>query len=342
MHKEKSKISIPPIDGIAELQQTHESAMTARAAFRMAQRISLRQLQIFEAVARLNSFTAAARELHLTQPTVSMQVAKLADALGLELLEQAGRGVRLTAQGRRVHELATDILSRVEGLSELAQALRGEVSGDLRIATVTSATYFLPHILGAFLQRYPQVEPFLSVTNRAQVIERLRTGADDLIIMGRAPQELDVVAHPFLDNELVVIAPHDHPLKGQRSIALQLLAAERFLVRERGSGTRLAVDSLFAEHGLAVRPTMELGSAEAMKQAVLAGLGISVLPRQTIQREAEAGALCILDVEHFPLVRQWFAVHLKRRRLSLVAQKFLDYLLEGRPGQTQGSSSVSQ
>ncbi len=292
----------------------------------MAQRVTLRQLQIFEAVARLESFTAAARELHLTQPTVSMQVAKLADELGLELLEQVGRRVRLTSDGRKVMQAAADILARTEGLRELAQELKGEVRGDLRIATVTSAAYFLPHILGAFLKRYPRVEPFLSVTNRARVIELLRTGADDLIIMGRAPQELDVVAHPFLDNELVVIAPPDHPLKERGGIPLARLAEERFLMRERGSGTRMAVDSLFAEHGLSVRPTMELGSAEAIKQAVLAGLGVSVLPRQTVEREAESGHLVILDVENFPLMRQWFAVHLKQRRLSLVAQRFLDYL----------------
>ena len=298
---------------------------------RLARHITMRQLEIFAAVARLQSFTAAAKELHLSQPTVSMQVGKLADALGLRLLEPAGRGVRLTAQGRKVHEVATDILSRVERLSELAQELRGETGGDLRIATVTSAAYFLPRILGAFLKKYPQVEPFLSITNRAQVIERLRTGADDLIIMGRAPQELDVVAHPFLDNELVVVAPPDHPLRNETGIALERLAAERFLMRERGSGTRLAVESLFAEHGLSVRPTMELGSTEAVKQAVLAGLGVSVLPQQTVAREAQAGHLAILEVEHFPLLRQWFAVHLRRRRLSLVAQRFLDYLRTALP-----------
>ncbi len=299
---------------------------------RLARHITMRQLEIFAAVARLQSFTSAAKELHLSQPTVSMQVAKLADALGLRLLEPVGRGVRLTAQGRKVYQVATDILSRVEHLSELAQELRGETGGDLRIATVTSAAYFLPHILGAFLKRYPQVEPFLSITNRAQVIERLRTGADDIIIMGRAPQELDVVAHPFLDNALVVIAPPDHPLAGQSDIPLERLAQERFLMRERGSGTRMAVDSLFAEHGLSVRPTMELGSTEAIKQAVLAGLGVSVLPRQTVEREAGAGHLAILDVEYFPLLRQWFAVHLKQRRLSLVARRFLDYLRHELPG----------
>ncbi len=293
---------------------------------RMASRITLRQLQIFETVARLGSFTAAARELHVTQPTVSMQISKLSEQLELTLLEQIGRQVRLTTDGRKVYDAACDILSRTGMLGELAAKLKGEVQGDLRIASVTTATYFLPRLLGAFVRRYPGVEPFLSVTNRTQVIERLRSGSDDLIVMGRAPQELDVVAHPFLDNELVVAAPPAHPLTTGQRLPLHVLAKERFLVREQGSGTRLAVESLMAEHGLTLRPSMELGATEAIKQAVLAGLGISVLPLHTIERELQAGDITVLDVEHFPLRRKWYAVHLKGRRLSLAAQHFLDYL----------------
>ena len=312
--------------------------MSRTTPYRMAGRITLRQLQIFEAAARLGGYTEAARELHLTQPTVSMQVNKLAEQLGLTLLEPAGRRLRLTADGRKVYAAARDIIEQAEALGELAQALKGAVQGDLRIASVTTATYFLPRIIGAFLKRHPQVEPFLSVTNRAQVIERLRTGADDIIIMGRAPQELDVQAHAFLDNELVVVATPDHPLANSSVVPLSALAEERFLAREQGSGTRLAVDSLFAEHGLSVRPTMELGSAEAIKQAVLAGLGISVLPRANLERELMSGDIAILPVEHFPLHRQWFAVHLKGRRLSQVAQHFLDYLLQEAPAVVQGQA----
>ncbi len=300
--------------------------MSRPATSRMAARITLRQLQIFEAVARLGSFTAAARELHVTQPTVSMQIGKLSEQLELVLLEQVGRQVRLTADGRKVYEIACDIIARAGMLGELTTLLKGEVQGDLRIASVTTVSYFLPRLLGAFLRRYPRVEPFLSVTNRTQVIERLRTGMDDLIIMGRAPEELDVVAHPFLDNRLVVAAAAGHGLAGSGSLPLHVLAEERFLVRERGSGTRLAVETLLAEHGLNVRPTMELGSIEAIKQAVLADLGISVLPLHTMEREVRAGDMVVLDVEHFPLNRKWYAVHLRGRRLSLAAQRFLDYL----------------
>ncbi len=301
--------------------------MTSSPASRMASRITLRQLQIFEAVARLGSFTAAARELHVTQPTVSMQISKLCEQLELTLLEQVGREVRLTADGRKVYEVACDIIARTGMLGELATSLKGEVQGDLRIASVTTATYFLPRLLGAFIKRYPRVEPFLSVTNRTQVIERLRNGSDDLIIMGRAPQELDVVAHAFLDNDLVVAVASTHPLAvRQGRIPLKALTEERFLMREPGSGTRLAVETLLAEHGLSVRPAMELGSTEAVKQAVLAGLGVSVLPRHAIERALTAGDVVVLDVEHFPLRRKWYAVHLKGRRLSLAAQQFLDYL----------------
>ncbi len=309
-----------------------------RKISRLARHLTLRQLQIFSAVAQHGGFSAAAKALHLTQPTVSMQVKKLTEAMQAPLFETSGRQLVLTAEGRELLEAAHDIFDRLMQLEEDCQSLSGVVRGNLRIAGVTSTKYFLPHLLGDFLKRHPQVEPHFSVTNRAQVIEHLRTGTDDIIIMGRAPQELEVEAHAFLDNALVVAAPADHPLAGEGRVPLQALTEQRFLVREKGSGTRLAVDSLFAEHGLTIRPTMELGSSEAIKQAVLAGLGISVLSRQSIEREARAGALAVLDVEHFPLHRQWFAVHLKQRRLSLAARRFLDYLLED-AGRTLASSA---
>jgi DNA-binding transcriptional LysR family regulator len=303
--------------------------MTMRS--RLARHITLRQLEIFAAVARLGGYTRAAEELHLTQPTVSMQVRKLAEAMGAELFETRGRALALTPEGERLLAAADDIFDRLQRLEEECQALSGEVRGNLRIAAVTTAKYFLPRLLGEFLKVHPGVEPHLAVTNRARVIELLRTGAEDLIVMGRVPAGLEVEAHPFLENELVVVAPPDHPLREQRRIPLARIAEARFLVREPGSGTRTAVDNLFAEHGLNVRPTMELGSSEAIKQAVLAGLGVSVLPLHNIHRELKGGDIIVLDVEHFPLRRRWYAVHLKGRRLSLVAQAFLDFLTtEGR------------
>ena len=292
----------------------------------LARRITLRQLEIFSAVARLGGFTAAAEALHLTQPTVSMQVRKLAEALGANLFETRGRSLVLTPEGEKLLAAADDIFARLEQLEEDCQALSGEVRGNLRIAAVTTAKYFLPRLLGEFLAVHPDVEPHLAITNRARVIELLHSGAEDLIVMGRVPAGLEVEAHAFLENELVVVAPPDHPLRDAREIPLARIAEARFLVREPGSGTRTAVDNLFAEHGLTVRPTMELGSSEAIKQAVLAGLGVSVLPLHNIQRELASGDIIVLDVEHFPLRRKWYAVHLKGRRLSLVARTFLSFL----------------
>ncbi len=292
----------------------------------LARRITLRQMEIFSAVARLGGFTAAAEALHLTQPTVSMQVRKLAEALGSNLFETRGRTLVLTPEGEKLLAAADDIFDRLEQLEEECQALSGEVRGNLRIAAVTTAKYFLPRLLGEFLAIHPDVEPHLAITNRARVIELLHSGAEDLIIMGRVPAGLDVEAHAFLENELVVVAPPDHPLRDMRPIPLTRIAEARFLVREPGSGTRTAVDNLFAEHGLTVRPTMELGSSEAIKQAVLAGLGVSVLPLHNIQRELRSGDIIVLDVEHFPLRRKWYAVHLKGRRLSHVARTFLSFL----------------
>ncbi len=298
---------------------------------RLTRYVTLRQLEIFAAVARLGGYTRAAEALHLTQPTVSMQVKKLAEAMGAEILESRGRELALTPEGERLLAAAEDIFDRLQQLEEECQALSGEVRGNLRIAAVTTAKYFLPRLLGEFLKIHPDVEPHLAVTNRARVIELLRSGAEDLIVMGRVPAGLEVEAHPFLENELVVVAPPDHPLRDERRIPLSRIAEARFLVREPGSGTRTAVDNLFAEHGLNVRPTMELGSSEAIKQAVLAGLGVSVLPLHNIHRELKSGDIIVLDVEHFPLRRRWYAVHLKGRRLSLVAQAFLDFLTtEGR------------
>ncbi len=298
--------------------------MTMRS--RLARHITLRQLEIFMAVARHGGYTAAADALHLTQPTVSMQVKKLVDAMGAELFEQSGRSLGLTPEGERLLETAGDIFDRLHRLEEECRSLSGEVRGNLRIAAVTSAKYFLPRLLGEFLKEHPNVEPHLSVTNRARVIRLLTTGEEDLIVMGRVPAGLEVEAHPFLENELVVVAPPDHEFRQLKNISLTRLAQARFLVREPGSGTRLAVDNLFAEHGLNVRPTMELGSSEAIKQAVLAGLGISVLPLHNIARELKSGEVTVLNVEHFPLRRKWFAVHLKGKRLSMVAQAFLDFL----------------
>ena len=292
------------------------------------QGITLRQLQIFETVVRLGGFTRAAEALNLTQPTVSMQIRKLCDTLQLPLVEQVAGRVHPTAAGREVYQAAVDVLGRMSALNDFASQSRGVVRGELRISVITSAIYFMPSLLGAFVERHPQVVPQLVVTNRQNVLRRLRANEDDLLIMGQAPHELPVEAHPFIGNEIVVVAPPGHPLAAERAIAMTRLAEEKFLVREPGSGTRQAAERLFAEHGVSIRPFMELGSSEAIKQGVMAGLGISVLSRRNLSQELAGGTIAVLEVEGFPIERQWFAVHPRGKELSLAARSFLSFILE--------------
>lgn len=289
--------------------------------------VTLRQLQIFEAVVRLGSYTRAAETLFLTQPTVSMQVKKLSESLGTCLLEQVGRHVKPTAAGRDVYNTAQSILGQMTDLGDQVSDLDGLIRGELRVAVVTSAKYFVPHLLSDFIEQHPDVKPRLTVTNRERVIKRLMANEDDILIMGQVPTNIDVEAYPVLDNELVVVASPDHPLAGEKNIPLARLSHEKFLEREQGSGTRLAMEQLFAEKGLSIEPHMELGSGEAIKQAVMARLGISVLSLHNLRLELPGGHITVLDVEGFPLKRKWYAVHLKEKKLSLLARTFLEFLL---------------
>ncbi len=289
---------------------------------------TLRQLQILVTVAHTGGYTRAAEALHLTQPTVSMQVKKLSDVVGMPLFERVGKKLHLTRAGKVVVAAAEDILNRLVTLGDGIVEIQGEVKGFLQVAAVTSAKYFMPHLLGSFLHDYTEVEPSLRVTNKRTLLERLVNNEDDFVIMGEVPKSLDVVVYPFLDNILVPVASTSHPLAQEKGISLQRLGEERFLAREPGSGTRQALTRLFEDEGLTLRSHMELGSPEAIKQAVMAGLGVSVLSLHSLRLELATGQLCVLDVEGFPLNRRWFAVHMPGKQLSLVARTFLDFLLE--------------
>jgi DNA-binding transcriptional LysR family regulator len=289
---------------------------------------SLRQLQIVEAVARLGGYTRAAEALHLSQPTVFIQVKKLSETVGMVLFERSGKTLHATHGGLRVLAAAEDVLDRLGQLHQELADLRSEVRGELRVAVVTTGKYFVPHLLGAFMHQFPGVDPRMTVTNRARAIEHLADNQHDLVIMGQVPDELEVETHPFLDNKLVVVANPEHPLARKRSIPLRRLAEERFLLRERGSGTRLALEKLFAAEAVKLEPYMELGSSEAIKQAVMGGLGISVLSTYALRLELARSHLVVLNVKGFPLERRWYAVHLRAKQLSLVARSFLDFLLE--------------
>jgi Transcriptional regulator len=289
--------------------------------------LTLQQIRLFESVVRNGSFTRAAEEMHLTQPAVSIQVKRLEEQAGIPLLEQVGKRTFPTAAGRVMLQAARDLMERIDQLDDELESLKGEVRGPLQLSVVTTGKYFMPHLLGHFLQEHPGVEPHLKFTNRARVMERLLENRDDFVVMGQIPDDKRLVAYPFLENILGVVAPAGHPLADRRNLEIEEVLRERFITREPGSGTRLVLDRLLESRHLEVEPYMELGSSEAIKQAVLAGIGVAVLSLHAIRLEQATGKLSVLDVKGFPLRRRWYAVHLKGKRLSLVASTFLDFIL---------------
>ena len=294
------------------------------------------QLRAFEAVARLGSVTGAAAELHVTQPTVSVQLRELAAAIGEPLFEPAGRRLRLTQAGEALQQTAGEINSCWARFEARLAEIHGLLRGRLRIAAVTTAEYFVPDLVGPFAAAHPGVEIELAVENRDRVIERLERGEDDLVVMMLPPAELPLERVPFLDNPLVVIAPAGHRLAGRR-IRLSQLAGERWLMREPGSGTRRVAEEHFATRGFSPRVAMSLGSNEAIKHSVAAGLGVAVLSQLVLQPPSPAAAgstppgLVELRVAGFPIRRQWSVVWRRDQSLTAAARRFVSYLQE-RPG----------
>ena len=287
---------------------------------------TLRQLELFEAIARLGSFTRASEELFLTQPTVSMQIKKLTDTVGMPLFEQVGKKIYLTEVGQELLQASKGISEHLANFEMIAANMKGLKKGKLRLAVVTTAKYFAPRLLGSFCQIYPGVEVSLIVTNRERLLERVANNLDDLYILGQPPDDANVVAEAFLENSLVVIAPADHPLAKVRNIPPAKLANEPFLLREVGSGTRMAVERLFENLGIKINMRMELGSNEAIKQSVIGGLGISVLSRHTLELDLPSKQFVMLDVQGFPIKRHWYFAYPAGKQLSLIASTFVDHL----------------
>jgi DNA-binding transcriptional LysR family regulator len=290
--------------------------------------LTLRQLKIFEAVARHLSFTRASKELHLTQPAVSMQVKQLEEEVGLPLFEQVGKKIFLTEAGEEMQRYAASVITTLAEASLVFDEMRGLERGRLRIAVASTANYFVPQLLASFCQRYPNVRVSLDVTNRKRLLDALSANDTDLVIMGKPPQHMDLVAESFMDNPLVVIAPPGHPLANERNIPLKRLQGETFLVREKGSGTRSAMERFFTEHGVSLSSTMEMSSSEAIKQGVEAGLGFGLLSLHTLEMELALKRLVILDVRELPILRKWYIMHRSGKRLSAVAQNFKDFVLK--------------
>lgn len=288
---------------------------------------TLHQLKVFETVARHASFTRAAEELFITQPTVSSQVKQLTKAIGLPLFEQIGKSLYLTEAGKELLATCQDIFERLNNFEMKIADLKGTKQGQLRLAVITTAKYFVPRLLGSFCQHYPGVDVALQVTNHQEIQRRMLENEDDLYIVSNPPQEIDLRSQPFIDNPLVVVANKNHPLAGKKNIAIQELNDIQFIMREKGSGTRKAVLELFTRNKISVKVKLELGSNEAIKQAIAGGLGISVLSEHCLISEGIRGELTILDIEHFPIKRRWYVSHLAGKQLSVIAQTFLDYLL---------------
>jgi DNA-binding transcriptional LysR family regulator len=291
-------------------------------------RLTLRQFRVFEAVARHLSFSRAAEELHLSQPAVSMQVKGIEVILGLPLTEQLGKKIFLTEAGREVLHASRAITARLDDLQANLAQLQGIDSGRLNLAVTSTVNAVATGILVRFRGRYPGVSIHLGVSNRESVLEQLAANRIDIAIMGQVPDGLELEATRFMDNPLVVIAPPDHPLVRKKSISIEDLAAESFLVREAGSGTRGAMERFFAARGLEIQSSMEMSSNEAIKQAVQAGLGLGILSLQTVEMELALKRLAILKVEDFPIMRHWYIVHRADKRLSPVALAFKNFLLD--------------
>lgn len=289
-------------------------------------RITLHQLKVFDTVATHAGFSRASKVLHLTQPTVSMQVKQLADAVGAPLFEQIGKKIFLTEAGAVVQGAARQMFDVVERMETELADLKGLKQGRLKVSVVTTAKYFVPRLLGPFMREYPGIDISLDVGNRSEIVARLTRNEDDLYVMGVPPAGMDIKSHPFVENPIVAIAPVDHPLVGKKRIALARLATEPFLLREPGSGTRMASERFLKSHGVRLNTRMELGSNEAIKQAVAGGLGLSLLSLHSLKAELARGEVAMLDVAELPIRRSWYIVHRNGKHLSVAARAFFSYL----------------
>jgi len=284
--------------------------------------ITLRQLQIFESVAKNLSYTRAAELLYLTQPAVSMQIKQLESEVAMPLFERMGKSLFLTEAGDELLIYARNISQQLNEVSEVLDELKGSQRGRLNIAVATTATSFSLKLLGEFYKRFPGANITLDVTNRASLLNHLENNTIDMVIMGQPPQGLDVEAESFMDNPLVVVAPKDHELAGKKNIPLKMLERETFIMREHGSGTRIAMERFFEENGYAISSVMEMSSNEAINQAVEAGLGLGIVSRDTLALKLALGHLQILDIESFPIMRHWYLVHRKGKRFTALMSAF--------------------
>jgi DNA-binding transcriptional LysR family regulator len=289
--------------------------------------VTFRQLRLFLALAETGSVSGAARAMHVTQPTASMQLREISEAVGLPLYEVVARRVHLTQAGLELARTARRMATEWEAFGQTVDGLKGLTRGRLQVAVVSTAKYFIPRLLGHFCNEHPEVELALEVLNRDGVVGRLRENLDDLYIMSRPPAELDLEDQVFLPNPLVLIASTSHPLARKRSLKLQDLRGLRFILREQGSGTRLATDAHFRKQRYTPDLRLELGSNEAVREAVAGGLGLAVISVHALAAKPATQGVAVLDVQGFPIASQWHIVYPKGKRLSPIAEVFRQQLM---------------
>ena len=289
-------------------------------------RLTLRQLQVFNEVCDLRSYSRAAEEMSLTQPAVSLQIRQLEELVGQPLFDYVGKKLYLTAAAEALQRASRDVFGRLESLDMQLSDLQGSLQGQLKLAVESSAKYFVPHLFAAFKRQHPEVNLSLTVANRAQVIRRLSDNRDDLVIMSMVPLDMDLEFIPFLNNPIIAVAPADHPLAQSATLRLQDLEAYPLVIRESGSGTRTACEEYFKDKRVHFSQTLEAASADAQRECVLAGLGVALLTRHAVYMELAAGTLKALPIAELPLYRSWCIVQAKAKRASPVALAFSAFI----------------
>ena len=293
-------------------------------------RMTFRQLQVFRSVCSNLSYSRAAEEMSLTQPAVSLQIRQLEELIGEPLFDYVGKKLYLTETAEVLLRASDDVFGRLESLDMQLADLQGRLQGQLSLAIESSAKYFIPHLFAEFRREYPEVSLKMSVTNHAQVVKRLSSNRDDLMILSRVPTDMDLEFLPFLNNPIIAVAPADHPLSQLERLSLQDLTAWPLLMRESGSATRLACEEFCHQKRAHFPVTLEIASMEGQLEGVLAGLGVALLPRHAARRELECGALRELPVAELPLYRSWCLAHPRSKYLSPVAQAFFNYVRDNR------------
>lgn len=289
-------------------------------------RITFRQLQVFNEVCDLRSYSRAAEEMSLTQPAVSLQIRQLEELIGQPLFDYVGKKLYMTEAAEALQMASRDIFGRLENLDMQLSDMLGSLQGQLKLAIESSAKYFVPHLFAAFKRQHPEVNLQLTVVNRAQAVRRLSDNRDDVVIMSMVPQDMGLEFLPFLNNPIVAVAPADHPLCESGPLRLQDLEPYTLLMREQGSGTRLACEEYFKEKRVHFSQTLEVSSNESQRECAVAGLGVALLTRHAVSLELATGLLRELPVEELPLYRSWCVVQAKAKRLSPVAHAFLGFI----------------